>query len=205
MKILKALALAIVLILNVCSVQPALADRPPIDKNPDYLTITQSLTELTKAQQDNTLPEGMTPAEVSQQINQLKYQKYIIETGEDTTCRNETTQKVAIYGEKPKKSASTFDSIIYLLSPGEETDDDWACQGVYLPNDAKVAGLTIDSASALKILPGTQIVLTENAETGEIEFNLPPANVVKAGEINWEIPDLTQADLNSQFPNAPVD
>jgi len=37
-----------------------------------------------------------------------------------------------------------------------------------------------------------------------VEFNLPLAKVFQAGELNWQTPDLTQADIDVQTPNAPV-
>ncbi|HEY9645730.1 MAG TPA: hypothetical protein V6C88_05140, partial [Chroococcidiopsis sp.] len=109
------------------------------------------------------------------------------------------------YGDLPPQSTATFAQVLYLLPAGEATDDDWSCKGVYLPNDANVDGLTVNHAAALKILDGTQLVVTENPDTGAIAFNLPPAAVFSADEINWEIPDLTQAELNQQFPAAPLD
>lgn len=205
MKLIKLLLIAIVFIVNVAIASPALADRPPIDQNPDYVSITEELSNLTQAQNTDTPPEGMTLEEVQQRINGLQYQKYIMETGKDTICRNDTTQTVAIYGERPKQSTATFDQVLYLLPSGAETDDDFACKGVYLPNDVKVAGLAVDSAAAIKVLDGTQLVLTEDPDTGAIAFNVPPANVFKAGDVNWEIPDLAQADLTTQFPAAPLD
>ncbi|MDX2216036.1 MAG: hypothetical protein SFY66_22415 [Oculatellaceae cyanobacterium bins.114] len=204
MKLIQLILIAIVFIVNLGVAHPALADRPPIDQNPDYVSITETLTNLTQAQNTNTPPEGLTMAEVQQQITNLQYQKYLMETGKDTICRNDTTQTVAIYGAKPQQSTATFDQVLFLLPAGEATDDDFACQGVYLPNDVKVAGVTLDSAAAIKILDGTQLVLTENPDTGAIALNLPPASVFKAGEVNWEIPDLAQADLTS-FPTAPLD
>jgi hypothetical protein len=205
MKLIKLFLVAIVFIVNVAIARPALADPPPIDQNPDYVAITEELSNLTQARDTETPPEGMTLADVQRQINGLQYQKYIMETGKDTICRNDTTQTVAIYGERPKKSTATFDQVMYLLPPGEETDDDFACKGVYLPNDVKVAGLKVGSAAAIKILDGTQLVLTEDPDTGAIALNLPPAHVFKAGDVNWEIPDLTQAQLTTQFPTAPLD
>jgi hypothetical protein len=205
MKRIKLLLVSLVFLFNMMLVKPALADRPPLDQNPDYTAITETLTNLTQAQETNTLPEGMTVEDAQRQITNLQYQKYIMETGGDTICRNETSQAIAVYGDKPAKSESTFDQVIYLLPAGAETDDDWACKGVYIPSDAKVAGLTLDSAAAVKILEGTQLVVTEDSDTGVINLNIPPANVFKAGDINWDIPDLTQSALTTPIPAAPVD
>jgi hypothetical protein len=40
-----------------------------------------------------------------------------------------------------------------------------------------------------------------------MELNLPLAltQLVKAGDVNWTIPTLTQADIDAQTPNAPID
>ncbi|MBD1870551.1 hypothetical protein H6F95_25280 [Cyanobacteria bacterium FACHB-471] len=205
MKLFKLLLIGLMLFLNIAVAQPALADPPPLDQNPDYTQITETLVNLTQAQDTNTPPEGMTMEQVQQQIADLQYQKYIMETGEDTICRNDTAQAIAVYGDKSKTSTSTFDQIMYLLPAGAETDDDWACKGIYLPNDVKVAGLNVGSAAAIKVLQGTQLIATENPDTGAIELNLPATQVFKSGDLNWEIPDLTQADLTTQFPAAPLD
>lgn len=205
MKLFKILLVAIAFIVNMALVRPALADRPPIDQNPDYISITETLADLTQARDTNNLPDGISATELQDYINGLQYQKYIMETGKDTICRNETSQPVAVYGQKSKKSTSNFEQVIYLLPAGEETDDDWACKGVYLPNDVKVAGLDAGTAAAIQILDGTQLVLTENPDTGAIELNIPPAHIFQAGDVNWEIPDLAQADLTNQFPSAPLD
>lgn len=205
MKLIKLLLIAVVFMVNVAIARPALADRPPVEQNSDYIAITKALSSLTQAQEADALPEGMTQADAQAQITRLQYQKYVMETGSDTICRNDTAQPIAIYGEKPKKSTATFDQVLYLLPAGEETDDDFVCSGVYLPSDVKVAGLPVNSAAAVKILDGTQLVLTEDPDTGAIGLNIPPANIFKAGDVNWEIPDLTQADLTNQFPTAPLD
>lgn len=77
---------------------------------------------------------------------------------------------------------------------------------IYLPNDViNIAGFDTNGALAAKIVNGTRLVVTSNPETGVIDFNVPFAEVFKADEVNWQIPDLSQAALESQFPNAPVD
>ncbi|MBD1909891.1 MULTISPECIES: hypothetical protein [unclassified Leptolyngbya] len=204
MKVLKVLLIALLCFVNLLVVRPALADRPPLTENPDYVEITNALTNLLQAKETNTLPKGITLADADQKITTLQYQKYIMETGKDTICRNDTTQPVAVYGTPGKKSTSQFEQVLYLLPAGEETDDDWACSGLYVPNDAKVDGLDAGRAAAVKVLSGTQLVLNENPDTGVIELNVPPAGVFKAGDVNWEIPDLAQADL-ATIPAAPLD
>lgn len=205
MKLLKVVLIALIFCVNLLAVRPALADRPPLTENPDYITITDALTNLTEAKATQAPPEGMTLAEVDQKITTLEYQKYIMETGKDSICQNDTTQPVAVYGAPGKNSNAQFEQVLYLLPAGEETDDDWACSGVYLPSDANVTGLDLTSAAAVKVLSGTQLVLSENPNTGAIELNIPPASVFKPGDVNWEIPNLTQADLIAPIPSAPLD
>ncbi|AFZ35179.1 hypothetical protein Sta7437_1614 [Stanieria cyanosphaera PCC 7437] len=206
MKLWKTIFLGLLLCFNFAIAKPALADRPNFQDNPDYIEITNNIDKLLKAKQNKTLPEGVNANEVNQKIAQLQYQKYIIENGEESTeCRNETGKSLAVYGSKAKKSDSTYDNSLYLLPDGQTTDDDWNCEGVYLPNDVKVAGLDLNSAVAVKALNGTKLVVKANPDTGVYQFNLPPAKVFKTGEINWDIPDLSQASLDIQYPKAPID
>lgn len=206
MKLWKTICLGLLLCLNFAIAKPALADKPNFKNNPDYIEITDNLKKLIDGKQNNTLPEGVTASNVNQKIAQLQYQKYIMETGEENTeCRNETGKSLAVYGSKSKKGDSAYDNALYLLPDGQTTDDDWNCEGVYLPNDVKIAGLDLKSAAAVKVLNGTKLIVKANPDTGAYELNLPPAKVFKAGEANWDIPDLSQASLDIQYPKAPID
>lgn len=207
MKCLQAVLLCLVALVNLWIAQPALADAPKLDQNIDYLQITESLDGLLKARESEQLPEGIgSDEELQQKITELQYQKYIVEAGGGySECLNETGKTIAVYGPSPKKSKTAFDNTLYLLPAGEATDDDWSCQGVYLPNDVKLAGLNLNGAGAAKFLSGTRVTISENPDTGAIEFNLPPAQVFQAGDINWDIPDVAEADLNRQLPEAPTD
>jgi hypothetical protein len=206
MKLWKTILLGLILCLNMAIATPALADRPNLKNNPDYLEITDNLTKLLDAKTNKSLPEGVTTSQVEQKIARLQLAKYIIENGEgNTECRNETGKSIAVYGSKTKKTDNNYDNALYLLPDGQTTDEDWNCEGVYLPNDIKVAGLDLDSAVAAKVLQGTKLIVKANPDTGVYELNLPPAKLFKAGEANWDIPDLTQASLDVQYPKAPVD
>lgn len=207
MKQFKVALVCLILLINVLIVQPAYADRPPLDNNIDYLEVTESLNGLLNAQDSEELPEGIaSTSELQQKIAELQYQKYIIETGEGYgTCSNETSKTIAIYGAASKKSNSEYEKTLYLLPNGEATDEDWSCSGVYIPNDVKVAGVNLAGASAIRILNGAQLVIKENSDTGAIELNLPPSQVLTAGDANWEIPDLAEIELNRQLLQAPTD
>lgn len=80
------------------------------------------------------------------------------------------------------KSAFQFGNNLYLLLSGVVTADAWSCQGVSLPNDVKVAGLDAGTSVAAKFLSGACLTISESLDTGEIEFNLPPTQVFKAGD-----------------------
>lgn len=213
MKIFKILLAALVLLVNLAIAQPSWADRPNLTNSPDYTEVTELLNSLTQAQ--NAPDEsGYTPEEIQQKIGELQLQKYILETASDWgQCRNETGKTLAVYAHKPKKSRSSQESTLYYLGDGKTTDDDWNCDGVYLPSGVKVAGLNpgdtqgqeLGEPVALKVVAGTQLVATTNPETGAVEFNVPAAKVFKAGEVNWEIPALSSADVEAQKPNAPID
>lgn len=206
MKLLRAISICLLLLL-VTVVSPAFADAPKLDLNPDYQKVTQTLSDLQQAQDTHQLPEGISSDEQLQQtITALQYQKYVVESGKGITeCRNRTSRPIAVYGPTSKKLISQFDNTLYLLPSGEETDDGWNCEGMFLPSDVKVASLEAGTASAIKFLSGARLTISENPDTGAIELNLPPMQVFKANEVNWEIPNVAEAELSPSLPKAPLD
>jgi len=206
----KHLLIVLLVLVSLMFAQPTLAD-PNLTKTTDYTEVTQALDSLLQAKNDPEQSE-YTPQEIQQKIGELQFQKYILETAEDwAQCRNETGKTLAVYAHKPKKSSQT--NTLFYLANGAATDDDWNCDGVYLPGGTKVAGLIPADAQsqeltepvAVKILSGTQLIASANPETGVVEFNLPPVKVFKAGEVNWSIPTMSQADIDANVPNAPID
>ena len=213
MKPLRALLIVLVIVANLVFAQPSFADRPKFSQSPDYTEVTQSLDNLLKAKEAPDQSD-YTPEEIQKKIGVLQLEKYILETAEDwAQCRNETGKTLAIYAHKPKKSSFSDESTLYYLGNGKSTDEDWNCDGVYLPSGAKVAGLTssdpqgeeLGEPLAIKIVPGTQLVAKTNPETNAVEFSVAPAKFFKAGEGKWNVPNLVQADIDSQKPNAPID
>lgn len=194
---------------NLAIAQPAWADRGKFMTSPDYTNVTQALDALLKAKDD---PEAsnLTAAELQQQAADLQFQKYVLETAESRSqCANQTGKTIAVY-VSPKKS--TQPPSLYYLGDGQVTDDDVDCKGVYLPGEAKLASSFLDTEGqalteprAVRVVDGTQLVLTANPETGVFGFNAPIAQTFKAGEGNWSIPTLTPAEIEAQAPNAPVD
>ncbi|WP_193195573.1 hypothetical protein [Nostoc sp. MG11] len=199
-KLVKITVVCLLLLINLMVAQPSWAGKKYAD-DPDYIEITKALD--TALQEKQT--QGTTP-EILQKVSNLQFQKYIIETGEKVgICRNETGKTLLVYGQKPKKSRSTYDNELYLLPSGAETDDEWDCQGVYIPGQVATEGQEGTPATAFKIIHGTRLVATSNPQTGETEFNLPPANIFKSGEANWFIPDNLQAALDAGITNAKID
>lgn len=206
----KHILMVLLVIVSFVFAQPTLAD-PNLTKTPDYTEVTQSLDSLLQAK-DAPDQSEYTPQEIQQKIGELQFQKYILETAEDwAQCRNETGKTLAVYAHKPKKSNQT--NTLYYLANGDVTDDDWNCDGVYLPNGTKVAGLIpsdtqeqeLTEPVVFKIVSGTQLIASSNPQTGVVQFNVSPAKVFKAGDVNWSIPTMTQADIDANFPNAPID
>ena len=137
----------------------------------------------------------------------MKFQKYIFENSEYSggVCRNETENTLLVYGQKPKNSTSTYVNELYLLPSGAETDDDWDCQGAYIPGKVATEQEPATSPNAFNIFKGTRLVATTNPQTGEIEFNVPPAKIINPGEDNWFIPENLQAGIDAGITTAKID
>ena len=213
MKRLTGLLIALIVCMSVFCVSvlvapPAWADRGKLMKSSDYAEVTQAITDLLNAQNSS----NQKPERFEQQLADLQWQKYILETAEShAQCVNQTGKTLAIYAQ-PKKAVATQAPTLYFLGNGQETDDDFICKGLYLPAGTKVSfsladaqGQELTSAIALRILDGTQLIATATPDTGVISTNLPPIQIFNAGEGTWVIPTLTQADIDAQPPNAPQD
>ncbi|MBC1235891.1 hypothetical protein [Nostoc sp. 2RC] len=208
MKLFKTALVALVLLVNLIIAQPSWADRPDLTTTPDYIEVNQVINNV--LQLKNTPEQSQyTPEQIEQELGELKLQKYILETASSwAQCRNETGKTLAIYAHKPKKVAQG--NTLYFLGNGQITENEWDCDGVYLPIGTKVAGIAADGQAlteplAIKIVDGTQLIAKTNPQTGTIEFNVNPARVFKAGESNWSIPNLSQADIDAAIPNAPIE
>ena len=205
MKFLKIALVAIVLLGNLMIAPPSWAGKD-FTKGADYAEVTQAINQLVQAK-DNPEQAGYTPEAYQHRLSQLQQQKYVIETARKRAqCHNETTGTLAVYANKPKKSPTQ----LYYLAAGEETDDDWDCDGYYLPAGTQVVlgpnaeAQALTEPLAVKFVDGTQSIVRTNPATGAIELNVAPAHVFKAGETNWTIPSLSQADVNAQTPSPQI-
>lgn len=199
MKFFRVVLVALVLLLNLVIAQPSWAGKD-FTKGADYAEVTQALNQLLQAK-DAPDQAGYTPEQYQQRLAELQSQKYIIETASKRAqCRNETGQTLAVYANKPKKSATQ----LYFLGAGKITDDDWDCDGIYLPTGTQAVlgpnatAQELAEPTAIKVVDGTQLIARTNAATGGIELNVAPAKLFKAGETNWSIPAFSQADINAQ-------
>ncbi len=204
MKLFQMTLVVLLFLINLMVAQPSWAGKKLAD-NPDYIEVSQALDSLLQDKET----QGATP-ENALKIANLQFQKYILETGKGKgVCRNETGTTLIVYGEKSKKSQSTYDNDLYLLPNGQETDDEWDCDGVYIPSNFKVTGVAdgqeLIAPIAYKIVDGTKLVAKGNPETSTIEFNVPPAQVFKTSEVNWSIPDTIQEILDTGITNARID
>lgn len=215
MKIWKSLLILLMIVVNFAFAQPSFADRPKFSKNPDYIEVTKTLDKLTQAKEAQTQVEGVTPEEIQQKIDELTFQKYALETGINWgQCENKTGNTIAVYGKRPNEEEdedAIYENGLYFLADGQSTKNNWDCDGFYLPNDATIAGLTADGqaqefteAVAIKIPDGSKLAIKTNPDTAAIEINVPNAQIVKANEVNWFIPNVSQAIIDTRVPNAPT-
>lgn len=217
MKFAKFLLVSLILIANLLLAQPSWADKPSFLKNPDYIEVTQALNSLKMAQETQAQTENYNPEQIQNKIDELEFQKYALEMGINWgQCQNATGKTLAIYGPKPKFDDDDYEEDypyangLYFLADGQTTKKKWDCQGVYLPTDAQT---TISSngqneelagPAAIKVADGTQLIVTTNADTGAIEFSIPPTQTLKAGAANWFIPNVSQAVIDTRVANAPT-
>ncbi|MEH2163363.1 MAG: hypothetical protein V7K38_20595 [Nostoc sp.] len=194
MQFLKIVLVTLVLMVNLVIAQPSWAGKD-FTKGADYVEVTQALNQL--------LTVKDTPEQFQQRLAQLQSQKNIIETARKRAqCRNETGKTLAVYANKPKKSPTQ----LYFLGAGTITDDDWDCDGIYLPAGSQVVlspnaePQELTEPIAVKFVDGTQSIARSNPVTGAIELNIEPAKVFKAGESSWLLPTFSQADIDTQIP-----
>ncbi|HEY9649920.1 MAG TPA: hypothetical protein V6C95_04605 [Coleofasciculaceae cyanobacterium] len=216
MKVFKSLLIALVILASFVFAQPSFADKPKFLKNPDYIEVTKSLESLQAMQAAQSQTENYNAEDVQKKIDELEFQKYALETGVNWgQCRNETGNTLAVYGPKPDFDDDDFnysyDNALYFLANGQTTKKKWDCNGVYLPSGVRTAALStdgqvqeLDAPVAIKVMDGTQLVITTNPDTNAIDFSVPPAKVFKVGEANWFIPNVTQAVIDTRVPNAPT-
>lgn len=201
MQFLKIVLVALVLMVNLVIAQPSWAGKD-FTKGADYAEVTQALNQLLTVK-DTPEQAGYTPEQFQQRLAQLQLQKNVIETAtKRAQCRNETGKTLAVYANKPKKSPTQ----LYFLGAGKITDDDWDCDGIYLPAGSQVVlgpnaqSQQLTQPIAVKFVDGTQSIARTNPATGVIELNVEPAKVFKAGESSWLLPTLSQADIDVHIP-----
>lgn len=204
MKFLKIAIVAIVLLVNLIIAPPSWAGQDH-RKSLDYAEVTQAINQLLQVK-DTPDQAGYTPEQYQQQLAKLQAQKYVMEsTTTRSQCHNQTAGNLAVYVNKPKKLPTQ----LYYLAAGQETDDDWDCDGYYLPAGAQVVLSPNTEAQALteplavQFVDGTQSFMRTNP-TGILELNVAPAKIFKAGETAWAVPTLSQTDINAQVPSPQI-
>ncbi|MBD2731191.1 hypothetical protein H6G96_33975 [Nostoc sp. FACHB-892] len=205
MQFIKIILVALVFIVNLTIAEPSWAGKD-FTKGTDYTEVTQEINQLLTVK-DNPEQAGYTPEQFQARLSQLQSQKYVIETARKRAqCFNQTGKTLGIYANKPKKSPTQ----LYFLAAGEITDDDWDCDGIYLPAGTQVVlspnteVQELTQPIAVKFVDGTQSIARSNPATGAIELNVAPAKVFKAGEGNWLLPTLSQADIDAQVPSPQI-
>ncbi len=214
MKSLKYILMIAILCVSLLFAESALADPPRYKKNPDYITLNQQLHQLQTAKATQTPLTGYTPEEIDQKINDLEFQKSAFESGIDWgQCSNQTGKSLAIYGTQPNLEDDNYSNgaALYFLADGMTTKDRWNCKGIYLPTDVKAVALGLNGEKeeltggvVIKVSNGNKLVLKTNPDTSAIEFNPVGTQILNAGEVNWFIPNVTQAVIDAKVTNAPT-
>ncbi|MBN3958260.1 hypothetical protein [Nostoc sp. NMS8] len=214
MKNFRYILMVVVLFASLIFAKPSLADRPKYSQNPDYITLIQQLNDLKTAEKTQTQLEGYTPEQIDQKINELELQQYAFESGIDWgQCTNQTGKTLAIYGPEPNIEDNEYSegAALYFLGNGQTTRDRWNCKGVYLPNDATARTLGINEQGTelpggfvIKVPNGSNLVLKTDPDSGVIEFNQAGTKILKSGEVNWFIPNVSQDIVDTRVINAPT-
>lgn len=213
-KVAKLILVFIVLLANLVFAPACLADAPKISKNPDYIALKKELNQLQKAKEKQSEIEGLTTEQIKQKINELEFQKYALESGITWgQCRNETGRTLAVYGSEPNLDEDEYSSnaVLYFLANNQTTQDNWDCKGVYLPSDINAVAISPDGqnqelsgGTVVKVPNGTKVVLKSNSDTGAVEFSTTGVKILKPGELNWYVPNVSQAVVDTRVTNAPV-
>jgi len=113
---------------------------------------------------------------------------------------NISGETLLVYG--PKISGS-LDNSIYHLPTGRKTPDDWDCDGFYVPNDrfADQATSTDKGPLAIKYVNFRTPVIERSGTKYECSLN---NGAYKAGEINWEIPNISYSSVPGAYPVVPA-
>jgi hypothetical protein len=214
MKNFKYILMVTLVLVNLMFAPPSFADAPKFTKNPDYIALTKEINELQTLKETHAAVEGFTTEEIDHKLNELQFQKYAFESGINWgQCRNETGKTLAVYGPEPNLDDDEYSSgaSLYFLADGKTTKDKWDCKGVFLPSDIKAVALTpggqnqdFTGGVVIKVPVGTKLVLKTNVDTGAIEFNQAGTQVLKPGEVNWFIPNVSQAIVDARVTNAPT-
>jgi len=205
MNFIKVVLVAIVFLVNLAIAPPSWAGQDH-RKGTDYAEVTQAINQLLQVK-DTPDQAGYTPEQFQQQLAKLQAQKSVMETTTTRAqCHNQTSGTVAVYANKPKKSPTQ----LYFLGAGKETDDDWDCDGYYIPAETQVTlspnaeAQVLTEPLAVKFTDGTQSSITTNPTSGATEFNLSPATVFTAADTTWILPSLSQADINAHAPSLQI-
>ncbi|KAF3886139.1 MULTISPECIES: hypothetical protein [Nostocales] len=215
MKAFKYLLMVLLLLANFLFAQPSFADAPKITKSPEYKALTKEINKLQSVQESQSDIEGYTPEEIESKLAELELLKYAYESGVNWgQCENKTGKTLAIYGPIPanvEQEDFPYDAGLYFLADGQTTQNDWDCQGIYIPSDVTAVSSTssgknqeISGGVVVKVPKGTKLAIASNQNTGALEFNMPVAQVSKSSKINWFVPKVSQAFLDTRATNAPT-
>lgn len=112
---------------------------------------------------------------------------------------NKAGETLLVYGPKV---GGTYDNSLYYLPNGRMTPDDWDCDGFFVPNDryADQATSTDQGPLAIKYINFRTPVIERSGVNYECSLN---NGAYRAGEINWEIPNIGYSSVPGLYPVVP--
>lgn len=110
---------------------------------------------------------------------------------------NNSPYKLGVYGPKSPQDISTFDNTLYVMGGYLLTPENWDCDGAFIPNDVSVTvnGATYRGPLAVKIPDYDKLYVSGTYH--ERVANGTFATVLRDGEVNWLIPNASQADVDA--------
>lgn len=205
----RLLPLLISLMLLLGLAEPGHADAGRFLTSPSTTELQAEISSL------STAAASLSP-ERRQRLEDLNRLATAIAASDDRAqLENASSHSIGVF-LRYKKDRSGSPVALSLLGPGQQSDDDFALLGVYVPAEVALhwgAGGAPASPGprVARVLEGEVLRITDaTTETGAAAYslNLPVFALLEADSaqaITSSLPTFSQADLDAQPPTAPAD
>jgi hypothetical protein len=183
---------------------PAQAELSSNDTSPAWQQLRKELDTLQGQQGIYTIQQARRLADLS------RLDTALADSNDRPTVDNATTHNLGVF-VRSKRQAADQPATFAVLGAGQETDDDAETVALYVPANVPVswAGREPDSGATpvrvARLLPGEDLRVSE-AEGGKgYVLNLPAFTLDTEASDLAAFPSFSQAELDAQPANAPVD